>query len=237
MGRIDIYNELEDEYFNALDQAESQGNVTFTVILDDEDEEEFDTFEEAKQFAIENNVDQIRVSSFSIAWGAYDSGEYEEYDATILDVDKNIILNEGWKRKKRRRFKSKKPIQGWFTNYNAGNVEQGIDIFNHLTDIGDSGEGMGESINKKYKISNKPKKERYTYNDINQIEDYEHFTNHKITESLTFKSNEGRWKAFINEKFYKAWWETDEDNENNFLECFYKANLTKDDYKNWKRKI
>lgn len=239
MSRIDIYNELEDEYFKALDQAEENGSVYFTVILDDEDEEEFNTFEEARQFAIENNIDQIRVSPFSIAWGAYDAGEYEEYDATILDLDKNIIetLNEGWKRKKRRRFKSKKPVQGWFTNYNAGNVEQGIDIFNHLTDIGDVGEGMGESINKKYKISNKPKKERYTYNDINQIEDYEYFTNHKINESLTFKSNEGRWKAFINEKFYKAWWETDEDSENNFLECFYKANLTRDDYKNWKKKI
>lgn len=97
MSRIDIYNELEDEYFKALDQAEENGSVYFTVILDDEDEEEFNTFEEARQFAIENNIDQIRVSPFSIAWGAYDAGEYEEYDATILDLDKNIIetLNEG----------------------------------------------------------------------------------------------------------------------------------------------
>lgn len=90
-GRADIYNELEDEYFSALADAEEKGIVAFTVDKDGEQEEEFDSFEEAKKYAEEIREDKIHVSSFSKAYGYYDAGEYVEYDDHILDLNRNIV--------------------------------------------------------------------------------------------------------------------------------------------------
>lgn len=92
-GRADIYNDLEDEYFKALEQAEENGTVTFIVKEneDDEDYEEFDTFEEAKLYAQEHNIDKIYVPEFTICYGDYCDGDYDEYAEQILDLDKNII--------------------------------------------------------------------------------------------------------------------------------------------------
>ncbi len=97
-GRADIYNELEDEYFGALRQSEENGTAIFIVKEneDDEDYEEFNTFEEAKKYAQEHNIDKIYVPEFIICYGSYCDGDYDEYDEQILDLDKNIIT-EGLK--------------------------------------------------------------------------------------------------------------------------------------------
>jgi len=88
-----IYEELEDEYFKALEQAEENGTATFIVkeSEDDEDYEEFDTFEDAKKYAKKHNIDKIYVQEFAICYGSYCDGEYEEYEEQILDLDKNLI--------------------------------------------------------------------------------------------------------------------------------------------------
>lgn len=93
-GWSSIYHDIEDEYFQALKQAEESGAVTFSVIPYGLEAREFDTFEEAKEYAKENNVDKIHVSSFSIAYGYYDEGDYDEYDEQILDLDGDIITDD-----------------------------------------------------------------------------------------------------------------------------------------------
>lgn len=92
-GRADIYNQLEDEYFAALSRAEEKGIVTFTVDKDGEQEEEFDSFDVAVEYAKEIGKDKIHVSSFGECYGAYCDGEYEEYDEHILDLNRNIVEN------------------------------------------------------------------------------------------------------------------------------------------------
>lgn len=92
-GRADIYDEEEAEYFKALRKAQREGTVVFTVKENDKDEdgEEFDTFQEAKKYAKANNIDKIYVSEFAICYGYYCDGDYDEYEAQVLDLDKNII--------------------------------------------------------------------------------------------------------------------------------------------------
>lgn len=92
-GRADIYDEEEAEYFKALRKAERNGTAVFTVKENDKDEdgEEFDTFQEAKKYAKAKNIDKIYVSGFTDCYGYYCDGDYDEYEAQVLDLDKNII--------------------------------------------------------------------------------------------------------------------------------------------------
>ena len=92
-GKADIYNEMEDDYFNALEKAEENGNARFVVAPDTEQEEEFDSFDQAKKYAQEIGVDKIYVDSFSECYGYYCDGEYTDYDEHILDLDRNIVEN------------------------------------------------------------------------------------------------------------------------------------------------
>lgn len=86
-GKRQIYQDLEDDYFKALSKAEKDGAVYFFV-----DEEEFNTFEEAKKYAKKNGKDKIIISSFGIEGpNGYDNGDYEDYDEVTVDLDKNII--------------------------------------------------------------------------------------------------------------------------------------------------
>jgi len=90
-GRADIYTQLEDEYFTALSRAEEKGIVTFTVDKDGEQEDEFDSFDAAVEYAKEIGKDKIHVSSFGECYGAYCDGEYEEHDEHVLDLNRNIV--------------------------------------------------------------------------------------------------------------------------------------------------
>ena len=90
-GRSDIYHQIEDEYFQALQKAQDNGSVTFIVGKDTEQEDEFDTFEDAVEYAKQIGEDKVFVSEFAICYGYYCDGEYDEYEERILDLDKNIL--------------------------------------------------------------------------------------------------------------------------------------------------
>lgn len=95
-GRLQIYQDMENEYFQALKKAEKNGSVYFTV-----EDDEFDTFEEAKSYAEEIGANEIEVSSFAICYGAYCDNEYDEYNKAVLDLDGRIIrFTESLKNKK-----------------------------------------------------------------------------------------------------------------------------------------
>ena len=86
-GKADIYQDLEDEYFKALSKAEEDGAVYFFV-----DDEEFYTFEDAKKYAKRNGKDKITISAFGIEGpDGYDTGDYEDYDEVVVDLNKNIV--------------------------------------------------------------------------------------------------------------------------------------------------
>lgn len=91
-GKAEIYDGLESEYISALKKAEDDGVVTFSVKLseDDEDPAEFDSFEAAKKFAIEHNIDKVHVSDFAYCWGYYCDGEYDEYDERDIAVNEKL---------------------------------------------------------------------------------------------------------------------------------------------------
>lgn len=91
-GTSSVYLDMLADYHKALNKAEKLGNVVFTVDLDGEDEEEFDTWRSAVKYAKENGFDRVHVSGFGFEGPyGYDTGDYEEYDAQFLDLNKEPI--------------------------------------------------------------------------------------------------------------------------------------------------
>jgi len=103
-GRAQIYQDMEDEYFDALAKAEKSGNVEYCV-LTDTDEECFGNFKKAVEFAKKNGVDEIEIKPFTVNLGYnyfLDDYDTEDYKGVIVDLDMNIIdyLDESCKSKK-----------------------------------------------------------------------------------------------------------------------------------------
>lgn len=83
--------EEEQEYLDALNKCEEDGCAVYTVDYDGENEEQFDNFKEAKSYAESLGLKVIKVDSFTICYGSYCDGEYDDYNAALLDLDGEVI--------------------------------------------------------------------------------------------------------------------------------------------------
>ena len=96
---------FKDPYFYYLNQADENGWVTYTVSNEDDPKldaenmvyEEFDTWEDAKKFAQEHNIDRIIVNAFG--WegpNGYDNGDYIEFDEQWLNLNHELLDKENY---------------------------------------------------------------------------------------------------------------------------------------------
>ena len=91
MGKMQIYDEAEQEYLYYLNKVEKNGDANFIVDEDGENEECFEKFKDAVKYAKTIGADKIIADEFTYCYGYYCDGDYVEYGRVIFDLDKNII--------------------------------------------------------------------------------------------------------------------------------------------------
>ena len=135
---IDEAKEIQYDYDDAVDYIESNGISCDPCSYDyadyvcdklDADADGYDDYDEPYYY--QSTLDSI----------IEDTKEYIK-DMEESDLDESLL--------EKRRKKRKEKAQGWFVNYNAGNVEHNNDFFNHAngSDCEGCGEatGMGEAL-------------------------------------------------------------------------------------------
>lgn len=208
-GKADIYNEIENEYFQALNKAEENGLITYIVAKDTEDEEEFDSFEEAKKYAQQLNLQEIYVKGFAECYGYYCDGDYVEYPDHILNLNKEIVEQlaktqcpEDQAKIKEKIENIEKEIDYADDHNNPGKVVDLQHEISLLREDNDDLDGLEDFAQKAMKEniksldikiaidnetaeSNVPVNAEQLLNDINEIEDEDfiEYTNENITEN------------------------------------------------------